>query len=176
MSMRKSESNRERIAFGPLCITVLFLALKRMVFLKKKILPKKNKFFFTFFLCNFSVRTLWCFQKNFKNFFLTPKKWKNRPKKLLIIGPDPFLRQSSPGHSPQPRSSFPFYKRPNPNVSLLVSGFSTKWSYTRISSSQKFCLLHYYSDLFSTYCVVLEMVLGSSMQNVNSCKVCTYIT
>ena len=39
------------------------LALKKMVFLKKKI------YFFTFFLCNFSVRTLWCFQKKFKIFF-----------------------------------------------------------------------------------------------------------
>ena len=53
---------------------------------------------------------------------MTPKKWKNRPKKLLIIGPDPFLRQSSPGHSPQPRSSFPFYKKSNAILSLLLSG------------------------------------------------------
>ena len=76
-------------------------------------MKKKKKF--TFFLCNFSVRTL------FKIFFLIPKKWKNRPKKLLIIGPDPFLRQSSPGHSPQPRSSFPFYKKSNATLSLLLS-------------------------------------------------------
>ena len=37
-----SESNRERIAFGPLLITVLFLALKKTGFSKKKILPKKK--------------------------------------------------------------------------------------------------------------------------------------
>ena len=38
----------------------------------------------------------------FSEIFLTPKTWKNRPKKLLIIGPDPFISQSSPDHSPQP--------------------------------------------------------------------------
>ena len=60
----EAESNRERVGFGPLLITVLFLALKKLVFLKKKnSSPKKN--FFTFFLCNFSVRTLQCFQKFF---------------------------------------------------------------------------------------------------------------
>ena len=56
-----AESNRERVRFGPLLITVLFLALKKTGFSKKKILPKKKKNFFTFFLCNFSVRTLQCF-------------------------------------------------------------------------------------------------------------------
>ena len=61
VNLCKAESNRERIAFGPLLITVLFLALKKLVFLKKKFFQKKN-FFFTFFLCNFSVRTLQCFQ------------------------------------------------------------------------------------------------------------------
>ena len=45
---------------------------KKMVFLKKKNLPKKKFCFFTYFLCNFSVRTLWFFQKNLKK-FLTPK-------------------------------------------------------------------------------------------------------
>ena len=32
---------------------------------------------------------------------MTPKKWKNWPQKLLIIGPDPFISQSSPDHSPE---------------------------------------------------------------------------
>ena len=43
------------------------LALKKGFFEKKKSSKKKKKN--TFFLCNFSVRTLWCFQKKFKNFF-----------------------------------------------------------------------------------------------------------
>ena len=30
------------------------------------------------------------FSKTFLKIFLTPKKGKNRPQKLLIIGPDPF--------------------------------------------------------------------------------------
>ena len=81
--------------------------------------PQKNKKI-TFFLCNFSVRSLQCFQNFF--FFFAHKKLKNPPSKVAHNRPKPFLRQSSPGHSPQPRSSFPFYKKPNPNVSLLVSG------------------------------------------------------
>ena len=40
------------------------LALKKKGFSeKKKSSQKKKDFSFTFFLCNFSVRTLWCFQK-----------------------------------------------------------------------------------------------------------------
>ena len=54
-------------------------------------------------------------------FFFDHKKLKKPPSKVAHNRPKPFLRQSSPGHSPQPRSSFPFYKKPNPNVSLLVS-------------------------------------------------------
>ena len=116
-----SESNRERIAFGPLLITVLYLALKKTGFSKKKkFSPKKKKFFYLFSMQLFSADAM-VFSKKFKKNFLTPKKWKNRPKKLLIIGPDPFLRQSSPGHSPQPRSSFPFYKKSNAILSLLLS-------------------------------------------------------
>ena len=56
-------------------VTVAFLALKKNGFSEKKILPKK-KIFFTFFQCNFSVRTLWCFQKNFKIFFWPRKSEK----------------------------------------------------------------------------------------------------
>ena len=67
-----AQSNRQMFGFGPLLITVLFLALKKLFFLKKKILPPKTIFFFTFFLCNFSVRTLQCFQKKIL-FFLTTK-------------------------------------------------------------------------------------------------------
>ena len=58
-----AESNRERIAFGPLLITVLFLALK-------KIFPKKNYFFLPFFYATFQ-----CGRYNvFKNFFFWPQK------------------------------------------------------------------------------------------------------
>ena len=65
-------------------------------------------FFFNFVkkvLCNFSVRTL-VFQKKIFNFFLTPKKWKNGPQKLLIIGPDPFISQSSPDQRPTAQNWF----------------------------------------------------------------------
>ena len=86
-----------------------FLALKKTGFSEKKNLPQKNKKFFYLF----SMR---CFQFFF--FFFAHKTLKKPPSKVAHNRPKPFLRQSSPGHSPQPRSSFPFYKKPNPNVSL----------------------------------------------------------
>ena len=94
-----------------------------MVFLKKKILPKKKYFFYLFSMQLFSADST-MFSKKFFFLFLTTKSWKNFPQKLLIIGPDPFLRQSSPGHSPLPRSSFPFYKKSNAILSLLLSGYN----------------------------------------------------
>jgi hypothetical protein len=41
---------------------------------------------------------------------LSIKTLKNWPQKLLIIGPDPFISQSSPDHSPQPRIDFSYYE------------------------------------------------------------------
>ena len=37
---------------------------------------------------------------------MTPKKWKNGPQKLLIIGPDPFISQSSPDQLPTAQNWF----------------------------------------------------------------------
>ena len=51
---------------------------------------------------------------------MTPKTWKNRPQKLLIIGPDPFISQSSPDHSPQPRIDFSYYEISGPNICSLI--------------------------------------------------------
>ena len=112
-----AESNRERIAFGPLLITVLFLALKKMVFLKKKILPKKKNIFFYLF----SMQLFSADATMFSIFFFDHKKLKKPPSKVAHNRPKPFLRQSSPGHSPQPRSSFPFYKKSIATLSLLLS-------------------------------------------------------
>ena len=41
-----------------------------------------------------------------KKCFLTPKKWKNGPQKLPIIGPDPFISQSSPDQRPTAQNWF----------------------------------------------------------------------
>ena len=54
------------------------------------------------------------------NVFFTPKKWKNRPQKLLIIGPDPFIPQTSPGHSSQPKIDFPYYEISEPDICSLI--------------------------------------------------------
>ena len=92
-----------------------------------KFLALKNfpKFFWrlvTFILCNFSVRTLKYFQKNFKLIFCTQKLKKNGPQKLLIIGPDPFIPQSSPGHSPQPKIDSPYHEISGPDICSLICG------------------------------------------------------
>ena len=47
------------------------------------------------------------FHGHFLNFF-DPGKVKKGPEKLLIIDPDPFFPQSSPGHSPQAKIDFPY--------------------------------------------------------------------
>ena len=65
-------------------LTVAFLALKKMVFLKKKILPKKNIFFYLFSMQLFSADATM-----FSIFFALENK--KRPQKLLIIGPKLFF-------------------------------------------------------------------------------------
>ena len=62
------------------------------------------------------------FSKQFKKKFLTPKKWKNGPKKMLIINPDPFFPKSSPGHSPQPKIDFPYYEISGPDICSIICG------------------------------------------------------
>ena len=86
-------------------VTVAFLALKKGS-------PKKNWFFSLFrgqkffflnffykFLCNFSVRTLWCFQKKFKIFFGL-EKVKKQASKVAHNRPRPFFPTNQP--RPQP--------------------------------------------------------------------------
>ena len=83
-----------------------FLPQKTLFFPHEKYFPKSFWLLFTFILCNFSVRTLKYFQKNCKLIFLSIKTLRNGPQKLLIIGPNPFISQSSPDHSPQLRNWF----------------------------------------------------------------------
>ena len=45
---------------------------------------------------------------------------RNGPQKLLIIGPDPFISQSSPYHSPQPRIDFSYYEISGPDICSLI--------------------------------------------------------
>ena len=45
-------------------------------------------------------------QKNLKKKFLPMKNWKNHPKKLLIISPNPFIPRSSPGQRPAAQNWF----------------------------------------------------------------------
>ena len=81
------------------------LFTKKCFFPPKKYFPQKIKNKFTFFLCNFSVRTLQCFQNCFffffgKNFFFSEKPVFFRAKNKTVIR-----------------------RGPNPNVCLLVWGF-----------------------------------------------------
>ena len=86
-----SETLEETIESGPLCITDLF---------QNKISPKKNDFSpekntsqkkqkkLPFFYATFQCGRYNVFKKKK---ILTTKSWKTHPKKLLIIGPDPFF-------------------------------------------------------------------------------------
>ena len=62
------------------------------------------------------------FSKKILNIFLTPKKWKNGPQKLLIIGQNPYISQSSPDHSPQHRIDFSYYEISGPEICSLICG------------------------------------------------------
>ena len=104
-------------------LTVEFLALKKTGFSKKKIFPKKKKKILPFFYATFQCGRYNVF-KFFFFFFFDHKKLKKPPSKVAHNRPKPFLRQSSPGHSPQPRSSFPFYKKSNAILSLLLSALN----------------------------------------------------
>ena len=105
--------------------TLKFLALKKLVFSPhKKCFPKFFWLLFTFILCNFSVRTLKYFQKKNWINFLSIKTLKNWPQKLLIIGPDPFISQSSPDRSPQPRINFSYYEISGPDICSLICACS----------------------------------------------------
>jgi hypothetical protein len=88
--------------------TLKFLALKKLVFPHKKYFPNFFWLLFTFILCNFSTN------------FLSIKTLKNGPQKLLIIGPNPFISQSSPDHSPQPRIDFSYYEISGPDICSLI--------------------------------------------------------
>ena len=82
------------------------LALKKTGFFtfsdSKKNFQKKN---YKIIMQLFSADAI-MFLKKFKKIFFTPKKWKNGPQKLLIIGPDPFISQSSPDQRPTAQNWF----------------------------------------------------------------------
>ena len=98
--------------------TLKFLALKNWFFPGKKYFPKFFWLLFTFILCTFS--------KKIKLIFCPWKFKKNGAQKLLIIGPDPFISQSSPAqttdHSPQPRIDFSYYEISGPDIFSLICG------------------------------------------------------
>ena len=70
------------------------LAYKKKTWKKKFPPTPQNSFFYLYFMQLFSADAI-VFSKKFQHFFLTPKKWKNGPQKLLIIGPTPFISQST---------------------------------------------------------------------------------
>ena len=54
--------------------------------------------------------------------FLSIKTLKNWHQKLLIIGPEPFISQSSPDHSPKARIDFSYYAISGPDICSLIPG------------------------------------------------------
>ena len=102
------------------CFYTQNFSTKKTWFFPHKIYFKKIFWlFFTFILCNFSVQTLKYFFKNWTD-FLSIKTFLYVPEKLLIIGPDPFISQSSPDHSLQPRIDFSYYEISGPDICSLI--------------------------------------------------------
>ena len=76
-------------------------------------------------MCNFRGLFFHFFGvKKMLDFFLPMKNSKKHPKKLLIIGPNPFIPLASPGHSPQPKIDFPYYEISGPNICSLIINLS----------------------------------------------------
>ena len=64
------QTNRQTFGFGPLLITVLFLALKKTGFFKKKnFSQKKKKNFYLFSMQLFSADAMVFSKKNLKKYF-----------------------------------------------------------------------------------------------------------
>ena len=80
---------------------------------------------------------------------LTPKKWKNWPQKLLIMGPDPIISQSSPDHSPQHRIDFSNYEIPGPDICSLICG--TSWFTIKSGVKSKACTMYHIQVILQGY-------------------------
>ena len=122
-------------------LTVGFLALKKTCFSEKKKSSQKIKINFTFFLCNFSVRTLQCFQKKK---FLTTKSWKNHAKKLHTYGSCEVFFLCSPTALNSPELHFRFINSfiQLSNVQLLRSLVETHMKFSVWTS---LCFIQYFS-------------------------------
>ena len=81
------------------------LALKKLFFSLFRTQKNFQNFFYKIIMQLFSADAI-VFLKKLKKKFLTPKKWKNGPQKLLIIGPDPFISQSSQHQRPTAQNWF----------------------------------------------------------------------
>jgi hypothetical protein len=57
---------------------------------------------------------------HYRPLIMSIKTLKNGPQKLLIIGPNPFISQSSPDHRPQPRIDFSCYEISGPDICSLI--------------------------------------------------------
>ena len=76
-----------------------------------------------------------CFQKDFKILFLTPKKWKNWPQKLLIIGQTLSFHSPAQTKSPQPKIDSSYYEISGPDI--LSVCFSEPFAFTSYFKKEK---------------------------------------
>ena len=131
-----------------------------MFFLKKKNLPQKN-FFFTFFLCNFSVRTLQCFQIFF---FFAHKNLKKPPSKVAHQARTFFPTAQPTANSP--KSIFHNMKMSH-QASVLSSVVRCKLGFSKIENTiiddpyvQKF-------DFFSNWFIFKKFFDGNKIILLN---------
>ena len=58
--------------------------------------------------------------------FFDPQNMKKPPSKVAHNRPRPFISQSSPDHSPQPRIDFSYYEISGPDICFLICGFTSR--------------------------------------------------
>ena len=111
-----------------------------LAYIKKTKLEKKN---YLFSMLLFSADAI-VFSKKNLNFFLTPKKGKNGPQKLLIIGPDPFFHRPAQATAHSPKLTFHIMKSRDQTSVLL----SVRQSFfLSCHSPESDCTLHFASDI-----------------------------
>jgi hypothetical protein len=116
----KTTDKRTDVWSRPSCIYTKNFSPKKTGFL-----PIKNtsQIFFEFclplFYATFQCGPWKIFKKKLNQFFVN-QNFKNGHQKLLIIGTNPFISQSSPDHSPQPRIDFSYCEISGPDICSLI--------------------------------------------------------
>ena len=115
----ETTDKRTDVSSRPSCINTQIFSPPKIVFPHEKYFSIFLSFVYLYSMQIFSADPK-IFSTNFWIYFLSIKTLKNGPQKLLIIGLNPFISQSSPNHSPQPRIDFSYYEISGPDICFLI--------------------------------------------------------